>query len=74
MIKVKSGDDDDGNGGSDQQQQLVVTTSPPGAKEMMSAMVDRCSAIDKDESDPDQAHFAGMMGVFFQSLMKSKKE
>ena len=72
MNKVK--DDDNGNGGSEQQQQLVVTTSPPGAKEMMSAMVDRCSAIEKDESDPDQAHFAGMMGVFFQSLMKSKKE
>ena len=51
-----------------------MTTIPPGAKEMMLTMVDRCSAIEKDESDPDQAHFAGMMEVFFQSMMKSKKE
>ena len=36
-------------------------------------MMDRCFIIEKEDSNPDNAAFAGRFGGFLQSLMKSKK-
>ena len=42
--------------------------------EVMTAMLRQCETIEKEEDDPDRANFAGMMGAFMKSMMKSKKE
>lgn len=42
--------------------------------EVMTAMLRQCETMEKEEDDPDQANFAGMMGAFMKSMMKSKKE
>jgi hypothetical protein len=42
--------------------------------EVMTAMLKQCETMEKEEDDPDQANFAGMMGAFMKSMMNSKKE
>ena len=52
--------------------------APPKKKndnvDMLTSMVEQCAAMEKDDGDPDQANFAGMMGAFMQKLLKSKKD
>ena len=51
---------------------------PPPKKsdtaDMLTSMMEQCAAMEKDDGDPDQANFAGMMGTFMQKLLKSKKD
>jgi hypothetical protein len=39
----------------------------------MTAMMKQCEAMKKEEDNPNQANFAGMMGAFMKSMRKSKK-
>ena len=41
---------------------------------MLTSMMEQCAAMEKDDGDPDQANFAGMMGTFMQQLQKSKND
>ena len=41
---------------------------------VITAMMEQCEAMEKEEDNPDQANSAGMIGVFTKSMMKSKKE
>ena len=40
--------------------------------DMLTSMMEQCAAMEKDDGDPDQANFAGMVGTFMQKLLKSK--
>ena len=42
--------------------------------EVMTAMLRQCKTMEKEEDNPNQANFAGMMSPFMKSMMKSKKE
>ena len=41
--------------------------------DMLTSIMDQCAEIEKDNGDPNQTNFAGMMGVIMQKLLKSKK-
>jgi hypothetical protein len=48
--------------------------TPPKKKndnvDMLTSMVEQFAAMEKNDWDPDQANFAGMMGAFVQKLLK----
>ena len=41
--------------------------------DILASMVEQCTLIEKEDEDPDQANFAGLMGAFMEKLLKSKK-
>ena len=36
----------------------------------MTAMLRQCETMEKEEDNPDQANFAGMIGAFIKLMMK----
>ena len=37
--------------------------------DMLMSMTEQCAETEKNDGDPDQANFAGMMGAFMQKLL-----
>ena len=58
----------------DEEKTLAKKLSDSTKVEVMTAMLRQCKTMEKEEGNPDQANFAGMMGAFMKSMMKPKKE
>ena len=70
MKAVRAVDDED----KDEEKMPAKKSGDSTKVEVMTAMLRQCKTMEKEEDDPDQANFAGMMGAFMKSMMKSKKE
>ena len=38
--------------------------------DILASMMEQCTLIEKENEDPDQANFAGLMGAFMEMLLK----
>ena len=62
------------NGGSGGDRTNYGCDDNGGVNSLAAKMMERCFIIEKEDSDPDNAVFAGKFGGFFQSLMRSKED